>query len=467
MSIARAEKENKKENQAEKEKPQNVMGTQPINRLLLSMSIPMMLSMMVQALYNIVDSIFVAKIGENALNAVTLAFPVQNIMIGIGVGTGVGINALLSKSLGERNFERVNKAGSNGFFLVWISAGIFAVAGAFLSEWYFRIQTDIEEIITMGKDYLFVVCVFSVAIFTQVTLERLLASTGKTFYAMVSQLSGAAVNIILDPIMIFGLLGFPALGVLGAAIATVIGQTVACAVGFYLNQSRNQEISLSFKGFRPDGWIIKNIYAVGLSSILMQAAGSIMFYGINQILLSFTATATAVFGVFFRLQSFLFMPVFGLNNAMVPIIAFNYGARRRSRITKTIRLSMLYAGGIMIFGLLLFQLFPDKMLLLFSAGENMLTLGIPAMRIVSLIFLFAGFCIIGLSVFQAMGSGTESLIIAVCRQLVILLPAAWLLSFLGDINAVWWAFPIAEVVSLTLCVIFLKRLYIRKIKPLP
>ncbi|MDR0524387.1 MAG: MATE family efflux transporter [Spirochaetaceae bacterium] len=448
------------------EPPQNIMGTQPINRLLLSMAIPMMLSMMVQALYNIVDSIFVAKIGENALNAVTLAFPVQNIMIGLGVGTGVGINALLSKSLGERNFERVNKAATNGFFLIWISAGIFALVGIFLSEGYFRIQTDIEEIIQMGKEYLFVVCVFSVSIFTQVTLERLLASTGKTFYAMVSQLVGAVINIILDPIMIFGLFGFPELGVLGAAIATVIGQTGACGVGFYLNHRRNKEIHLSFKGFKPDGWTIKNIYAVGLSSILMQATGSIMFYGINQILLSFTATATAVFGVFFRLQSFLFMPVFGLNNAMVPIIAFNYGARRRSRITKTIRLSMLYAGGIMLFGFLLFQLFPDKMLFLFSAGENMLALGIPAMRITSLIFLFAGFCIIGLSVFQAMGSGTESLIIAICRQLVILLPAAWLLSLLGDVNAVWWSFPIAEVVSLMLCVIFLRRLYVRKIKPL-
>ncbi|MDR0524488.1 MAG: MATE family efflux transporter [Spirochaetaceae bacterium] len=445
---------------------ENVMGTLPINRLLLSMSIPMMLSMMVQALYNIVDSIFVAKIGENALNAVTLAFPIQNIMIGIAVGTGVGVNALLSRSLGERNFERVNKTAVNGFFLVWISAGVFTAVGLLLSEQYFRIQTDIEEIVLMGKDYMFVVCVFSVSIFTQVTLERLLASTGKTFYAMISQLTGAIINVVLDPIMIFGMFGFPALGVKGAAIATVIGQTAACLVGFYLNLSRNKEIALSFKGFTPDGWIIKTIYAVGVSSILMQIAGSIMFYGINQILLSFTATATAVFGVFFRLQSFLFMPVFGLNNAMVPIIAFNYGARNKNRITKTIKLSMLYAGGIMLFGLLLFQLFPDKMLLLFSAGENMLAIGVPAMRIISLIFVFAGFCIIGLSVFQAMGSGTESLVISTCRQLVILLPAAWLLSFLGDVNAVWWSFPIAEVVSLTLCVIFLKRLYNQKIKSL-
>jgi putative MATE family efflux protein len=381
-----------------KEQSENIMGTESINRLLLSMSIPMMLSMMVQALYNIVDSIFVARIGENALAAVTLAFPVQNLMIGVGVGTGVGINALLSKSLGERNFDTVNKSASNGLFLVWVSALVFAVVGFFFSEWYFRLQTDIEEIISMGRDYLFMVTVFSFAIFSQVTFERLLASTGKTFYAMVSQIIGAVINLILDPIMIFGLLGFPAMGVKGAALATIIGQAIASLVAVYLNLSRNKEIHFSFKGFKPDGRIIKGIYGVGVSSILMQATGSIMNYGINLVLLSFTPTAIAVFGVFFRLQSFLFMPVFGLNNAMVPIIAFNYGTRNKSRITKTIKLSMCYAAFIMIIGFMLFQLIPDKLLLLFNASEEMLIIGIAALRIISLIFLFAGFCVVGLSV---------------------------------------------------------------------
>jgi putative MATE family efflux protein len=445
---------------------QNVMGTKPINKLLLSMSIPMMLSMMVQALYNIVDSIFVARISENALTAVTLAFPVQGVMIGVGVGTGVGINALLSKSLGEHNFDRVNKSAANGFFLIWISAVLFALAGFFLSEGYFRIQTDIEEITAMGRDYLFVVSVFSFAIFNQITLERLLSSTGKTFYAMLTQITGAIINIILDPIMIFGLFGFPALGVKGAAIATVIGQTSACIIGLYFNIRINKEINFSFKGFKPDKWIIKTIYSVGFSSILMQATGSVMNYGINRIFLSFTPTAIAVFGVFFRLQSFLFMPVFGLNNAMVPIIAFNYGTKSRNRIIYTIKYSMLYAAVIMLFGFLIFQLIPDKMLGLFNASPEMLSIGIVALRITSLIFLFAGFCIVGISVFQAMGNGAESVIIATARQFGVLLPAAWLLSLLGTIDAVWWAFPIAEIVSLILCALCMKRLYNRKIKTL-
>jgi putative MATE family efflux protein len=454
------------ENRYREAKPQNIMGRWPVNRLLLSMSIPMMLSMMVQALYNIVDSIFVARIGEDALTAVTLAFPIQSVMIGIGVGTGVGINALLSKSLGERDFDKVNKSATNGLFLVWVSAAVFTAAGFFLSEWYFRVQTDIETIILMGRDYLFMVTVFSFAIFNQITFERLLSSTGKTFYAMISQLTGAIVNIILDPIMIFGLLGCPAMGVKGAAIATVIGQTIAGLTALYLNLTRNKEIALSFRGFKPDLWIIKTIYRVGVPSILMQISGSIMNYGINRILLSFTPTAIAVFGVFFRLQSFLFMPVFGLNNAMVPIIAFNYGAGDKSRITKTIKLSISYAAIIMIIGFLLFQWIPDKLLLLFNASEEMLFIGIAALRIISLIFLFAGFCIVGLSVFQAMGSGMESAVVAIARQLVVLLPVAWLLSLLGDVNVVWWAFPIAELISLVLCMIFLKRIYNQKIKNL-
>jgi putative MATE family efflux protein len=443
---------------------ENIMGTAPINRLLLSMSIPMMLSMMVQALYNIVDSIFVAQLGENALTAITLAFPVQMLMIGIGTGTGVGVNALLSKSLGEKNFELANKSAVNGLFLVWISAAVFMVGGFFLSEWYFRIQTDIEEIVRMGNDYLFVITVFSFGIFNQVTFERLLASTGKTLYSMISQLSGAVINLILDPILIFGWFGCPALGTRGAAIATVIGQIVACCIGLHLNLRKNKEINLSFKGFKPDGRIISTIYGVGLSAILMQATGSIMNYGMNGILIAFTPVATAVFGVFFRLQSFMFMPVFGLNNAMIPIIAYNYGARNKTRIIKTIKFGILYAYIVMLIGFLFFQLIPDKLLLLFNASTEMLEIGVPALHTLSLIYIFSGFGLVGVSVFQAMGSGVASLLVGIGRQLVVLLPAAWLLSLTGSVYAVWWSSPIAELATLILCIVFLTQIYKQKIK---
>lgn len=440
------------------------MGVMSVHRLLLTMSIPMMISMMVQALYNIVDSIFVAMLNENALTAVSLAFPVQNLMIAIGVGTGVGVNAFLSKSLGEKNFEYVNKSAMNGILLVWISSALFMAAGFFFSEAFFRTQTAIEDIVEYGRDYMSIICIFSFAIFNQVTFERLLTSTGKTFYAMISQVSGAITNIILDPIMIFGLLGFPALGVKGAAIATVIGQLVGASLGLFFNLRVNQEIRLSFKGLKPDRAIIGRIYAVGAPSILMAASGSIMVYGVNKILIGFTTTATAVFGVFFKLQSFVFMPVFGLNNAMVPILAYNYGAQKKERITKTIKLGVSYAMGIMLVGLIFFQLIPDKLLLLFNATPEMFSIGVTAFRINSLIFVFAGFCIVFISVFQALGNGMASLCIAVARQILVLVPVAWLLSLSGVLNAVWWAFPIAECVSLILSIFFMKRMYDRKIK---
>jgi putative MATE family efflux protein len=445
---------------------ENIMGTMPVNRLLLSMSIPMMLSMMAQALYSVVDSIFVAQLGNNALTAVTLAFPVQMLMVGIGTGTGVGINALLSKSLGEKKPELANKSAVNGLFLIWISAAVFMVAGFFLSAWYFRVQTDIEEIVSMGTDYLFIITVFSFGIFNQVSFERLLASTGKTFYSMVSQLAGSVINLVLDPILIFGLLGAPALGVRGAAIATVIGQIAAAGIGLYLNLSRNKEINLSFRGFRPEGKIIRGIYSIGLASILMQSTGSIMNYGMNMILIAFTPVAAAVFGVFFRLQSFLFMPVFGLNNAMIPIIAYNYGARSKERIVSTIKLGVLYAAIIMVIGLVVFQLIPDKLLLMFNAGEEMLQIGVPALRILSIIYIFAGAGLVGVSVFQSLGSGVASLLVGIGRQLVVLLPAAYLLSLTGSVEAVWWSSPIAELATAVLCIFFFIRIYKQKIKPL-
>jgi putative MATE family efflux protein len=428
------------------------------------MAIPMMISMMVQALYNVVDSIFVAQLSENALTAVSLAFPVQNLMISVGVGTGVGINAFLSKSLGEKDFESVNKSAANGIFLAWAGCAAFMLIGFFLSEAFFRTQTDIREIVRYGQDYMFIVCVCSFAMFNQTVLERLLMSTGKTFYAMISQTVGAMVNIALDPVLIFGLFGFPRLEVAGAAWATVAGQVLAALVAFYFNLRKNHEIHIRFKGFRPSGAIIRRIYAVGFPTILMMSVGSVMTYGLNLILISFTATATAVFGVFFRLQSFLFLPVFGITNAMVPILAYNFGARKKNRILKAIRLSVIYAVGIMVVGTSLFELYPAKLFSLFNATPAMLAIGVPAFRIMCSTFPFAGFCVVAASVFQALGSGIESLIVSVTRQLVVLLPAAWLLSLTGTLGAVWWSFPIAECVTLAMSAYFLKRAYDNKIK---
>lgn len=442
---------------------ENKMGVMPISKLLISMSIPMMASMLVQALYNIVDSIFVSQISENALTAVSLAFPVQNLMIAFGAGTGTGVNALLSKSLGEKNYDRANKAAVNGIFLFFLTFIAFSIFGILGSRAFFRSQTNILEIVDYGTDYLFICTTFSLPLFGQIIFERLLQSTGRTFYAMISQATGAIVNIILDPIMIFGLLGFPALGVKGAAIATVIGQTSGMLVALWFNLRKNHEIRIMFRQFRPNLEIIKKIYAVGIPSTLMISIGSIMNYFLNRILLSFTETATAVFGVYFRLQSFVFMPVFGLNHGLIPIVAYNFGARKKERIIKAVRLSIIYAVCIMFTGLVLLQLLPHEMLMLFNATENMLFIGIPALRTISLSFIFAGFCVVAGGVFQALGNGVLSLIVSVIRQLVVLLPAAYLLSLTGSVNSVWWAFPISEIASFVFSVIFLRRVYKRQI----
>lgn len=442
------------------------MGVVPISKLLLTMSIPMMASMLVQALYNIVDSIFVAQINENALTAVSLAFPIQNLMIAFGTGTAVGVNALLSKSLGEKNNERANQAAENGIFLSLLTYIVFAVIGVLGSGAFFRSQTAIEEIVNYGTDYLVVCTGLSFALFGQLIFERLLQSTGRTFYAMITQTVGAVVNVILDPIMIFGLLGFPKLGVKGAAIATVIGQICGMLLAIWFNLRKNHDITISFKKFRPNLEIIKRIYAVGIPSALMISIGSVMNYFLNKILLSFTETASAVFGVYFRLQSFVFMPVFGLNQGIIPIIAYNFGARKRERITKTIRLSITYAVGIMLVGLVILQMFPYQLLMLFNATDKMLAIGIPALKTISLSFVFAGFGVVCGGVFQALGNGVLSLAVSVIRQLIVLLPAAYLLSLTGLVTAVWWAFPIAEIASLIFSAIFLKRVYDRYIKKL-
>jgi putative MATE family efflux protein len=447
--------------------PENKMGVMPIRRLLITMSAPMMVSMLVQALYNIVDSMFVAQINENALTAVSLAFPVQNFMIAVGAGTGVGINALLSRSLGEKNTVNANKAAGNGIFLALLSCIAFVFFGLSSVRPFFEAQTNVTEIIKYGRDYLFVCCVCSFALFGQITLERLLQSTGKTFYTMITQTAGAITNIILDPILIFGYFGLPQLGVTGAAIATVIGQFVAFLLAVYYNIAKNHEISLTVKKIRPDSAIIKKIYAVGVPSIIMVSIGSVMIFGMNKILLAFTPTAAAVFGVYFKVQSFVFMPIFGLNNGMVPILAYNLGAKKRARLIGTIKLSIVYAVCIMLIGLAVFQLIPNKLLLLFNASTEMLAIGIPALRIISISYLFAGFCIVAGSVFQAMGNGVMSLMVSLARQLGVLLPVAYFLSRSGMVNMVWWAFPIAEIASLICSGIFLKQLYDQVICYLP
>ena len=447
---------------------ENKMGVMPVTRLLVTMSLPMMLSMLVQALYNIVDSLFVAQLSEDALTAVSLAFPVQSLMIAVASGTGVGINALLSRNLGERNFEGANNAARNGVFLAIVSCIVFALLGLVGSRLFFSLQTDNPVILEYGVQYMSIITLFSVGIFLQITFERLLQSTGRTFYNMITQGTGAIINIILDPIMIFGLFGFPRLEVAGAAIATVVGQIVAVIMSFCFNHFKNKEISLSPRGFRPHGRTILFIYKVGIPSIIMQSIGSVMTFGMNKILLMFSSTAAAVFGVYFKLQSFIFMPVFGLNNGMIPIIAYNYGARNKHRIIETARKSVLIAVCIMILGFGLFQLFPAFFLsTLFDASANMLSIGVPALKIISISFLFAGYCIIVGSIFQALGNGVYSLIISAARQLIVILPVAYIFATVFGLSMVWWAIPIAEIVSVILSTLLLKRIYRKVIKPLP
>ena len=445
---------------------ENKMGTMPLGKLLIQMSLPMMVSMFVQALYNIVDSIFVAKISEHALTAVSLAFPIQNLLIAVAVGTGVGINSLLSRRLGEKRQDQVDKAAMNGIFLTVCSFIVFLIIGIFVPEPYFRSQTDNAEIIEYGVTYMRICLIVSVGIFGSITFERLLQSTGLTMLSMISQLVGTAFNLIFDPILIFGLLGFPKLGIAGAAIATVMGQIAAMTVSFILNIKKNKEIHFSFKGLKPDWEIIKGIYAVGIPSIILGSVGSIMVYFLNLILGAFTTTAIAVFGVYFKLQSFVFMPVFGLNNGAVPIIAYNYGAKKKSRIVGAVKLSALTAGCIMLVGTIIFEIFPAQLLMLFNASPEMLSIGIKALRIIGIHFPIAAFCIIFGCVFQALGQGIQSMVISFVRQLIVLLPAAWLLSLTGNIDNVWWAFPIAEVSSLALSVFFLRQVYKKYIKPM-
>ncbi len=438
---------------------ENKMGVLPENRLLVTMSLPMMVSMLVQALYNIVDSIFVAKIEEKALTAVSLAFPIQTLIIAVGIGTAVGINALLSRFLGEKEYEKADMVAKNGIFLAVIGYLLFLLVGVFAVRPFYTSQTSDTVIVEYGVTYLSIVCVASFGVFMQTTFEKLLTATGKTVYAMITQGTGAIVNIVLDPILIFGYFGMPKMGVAGAAVATVIGQCVAATLAVIMNVKANKEIHVSMKGFRPSGRVICQIYMIGIPSIIMQAIGSVMTYGMNRILITFTDTATAVFGVYFKLQSFFFMPIFGLNNGMVPIIAYNYGAGNKDRVIKTMKLAISYAVVIMALGVVVMQCIPDKLLLLFEASETMLAIGVPALRIISVHFVVAAYCIVTGSVFQALGYAWYSMINSICRQLVVLLPAAWLLSLTGNLQNVWWSFPIAEVVSALLTTVFLVKIW--------
>lgn len=435
---------------------ENKMGTMPENKLLLSMAVPMMISMLVQALYNIVDSIFVSRICEDALTAVSMAFPWQNIVIAIAVGFGVGINALLSRALGQKNAERVNQVAVNGLLLAGLSYLLVLVAGLIGIRAYMRTQTDIETIVNYGITYLNICILCSFGVFVEITFERFLQATGRTVYSMITQLTGAITNIILDPILIFGLLGFPKLGIAGAAWATVIGQCVGAVVAVMLNHFKNPEVHLRLRHIRPNVRLMGEITAISIPSIIMSCISSLTCFVMNMILIAYSSTAVAVFGVYFKLQSFVFMPVFGLNNGMVPIIAYNYGAQKPERIHKTIRLGMVYAVAIMLIGLLVFQLIPKELLLMFDASDAMLEIGAPALRIMSLAFVFAGIGIVSGSSCQAFGYSVYSMLISIARQIVVLIPAAYLLSLTGVLRSIWFAFPIAEIFSLILSLFFLR-----------
>ena len=446
------------ENQQIKE---NKMGVMPVNKLLLSMAVPMMISMLVQALYNVVDSVFVSRISENALTAVSLAFPMQNLLIAFAVGFGVGINALMSRALGEKDPAHASRIAVSGMVLEAVSYVVFLVIGLFFTEVFMRAQIssevpaeDADEIIAYGVDYLRIVLILSFGVFAEITFERILQSTGRTTLSMVTQRIGAVLNIIFDPILIFGLLGFPALGIAGAAWATVGGQIIAAIVAFFINKHKNVEISLA--GAKPAWVSIAAISRISIPSIVMSSISSVMTFFMNRILTTFVSTAATVFGAYFKLQSFVFMPVFGLNNGMVPIIGYNYGARKPERIHMTIKLSMVYATGIMAIGFIIFQLVPDKLLLFFDASENMLSIGVPALRIVSTCFLLAGVNIICSSSCQAFGYGMYSLYISAARQLLVLIPVAYLMSLTGELNNVWLSFPIAELIAIAICVPLLR-----------
>ena len=456
----------------QKNKPdlrENKMGVMPVGKLLLNMAIPMIIAMLVQAFYNVVDSVYVSRVSESAVTALSLAFPVQNMQIGVAIGIGVGVNSLLSKSLGEGNRDKANRTAGNGVFLALIAVAVFMLFGFFGTRPYYEMQSDVAETVEGGIAYSSICCIFTLGVFVEILGERLLQATGRTVHSMITQGTGAIVNIILDPIFIFGYFGIPAMGVAGAAVATVIGQWIAAALAMIFNLKYNPDVQLGLKYMKPDWKVIRQILTVGVPTIIMNSIGSIMNFGMNQVLLGFKTvgeTAAGVFGIYFKLQSFFFMPLFGINNATISIIAFNYGAKKPDRIVKTLKIACGIALGLMIVGFLAFQLIPELLLALFNPSDSFLEIGCSALRIISWCFPVAAICISLGASFQALGNGIYSTITSLCRQLIVLLPVAYLLSLSGDVHLVWWSFPIAEVVSLTATVIFFVKIFRDKVKPI-
>lgn len=442
-----------------RKRPENKMGTMPINKLIINMSLPLITSMFVQAFYNIVDSLFVARINEDALTAVSMSFPAQNLMISAGVGVGVGITALIARYLGAHDEKGITRVVHNGIFLGILNSILFALFGIFLAKFYFEFQKASGIIETYGIQYLSICSIFAFSIIMEITFERMLIASGKTIYTMITQSTGAIINIIFDPILIFGLLGFPKMGIVGAAVATIFGQTVAMFMALYFNVVKNHEVRISIKKFAVDFKTIVNIYEIGFPSIVMQSAASFMIFQLNNLLASFSTTATAVLGVYFKLQSFVILPVFGLNNSVISIVSYNYGAGKIKRLLKTVKVANIYAFSIMLAGFVLCQILPVQILKIFDASDNMLAIGVPALRIISFSFLIAPFSIVSSGTFQALGKGTFSLIISLIRQLIVILPLSYLLSRVMGMKGVWVAFPIAEIVAGILTIIYLRKLY--------
>jgi MATE efflux family protein len=442
-----------------RKRPENKMGTMPINKLIINMSLPLITSMFVQAFYNIVDSLFVARINEDALTAVSMSFPAQNLMISAGVGVGVGITALIARYLGAHDEKGITRVVHNGIFLGILNSILFALFGIFLAKFYFEFQKASGIIETYGIQYLSICSIFAFSIIMEITFERMLIASGKTIYTMITQSTGAIINIIFDPIFIFGLFGFPKMGIVGAAVATIFGQTVAMFMALYFNVVKNHEVRISIKKFAVDFKTIVNIYEIGFPSIVMQSAASFMIFQLNNLLASFSTTATAVLGVYFKLQSFVILPVFGLNNSVISIVSYNYGAGKIKRLLKTMKVANIYAFSIMLAGFVLCQILPSQILKIFDASDNMLAIGVPALRIISFSFLIAPFSIVSSGTFQALGKGTFSLIISLIRQLIVILPLSYLLSRIMGMKGVWIAFPIAEIVAGILTIIYLRKLY--------
>lgn len=445
---------------------ENKMGVMPVGKLLVNMALPMIISMLVQALYNIVDSVYVSQVSESAVTALSLAFPVQNMQIGFAVGVGVGVNALLSQSLGRKDQESVNWAAGQGVFLALVATALFMLFGFFGVRPYYTMQSTVAETVEGGIAYTSICCIFTVGIFIQVLCERLLQATGRAMQTMILQGTGAIINIILDPVFIHGWWGMPRMGVAGAAVATVIGQCTGAVLGIYLNLRHNPEVQLHVKFMKPNWKVIAPILEVGIPSVVMNGIGSVMNFGMNQILQGFNEVATGVFGIYYKLQSLFFMPLFGINNATISILAYNYGARKPKRIVHTLNLATAVAVCIMLVGLAVFQLFPQALLGIFNPTEEFLAIGVKALRILCLPFPVAAICISLGASFQALGKGSYSTVVSLCRQLIVLLPAAYLLSLTGDVNNVWWSFPIAEVMSALVTGLLFAKLYRQKVKPL-